>query len=112
MTLGLLGALVCPLMNLFILSQKINSVGENELRVFQTAQYYMEETRSMGVIDTGLFIYDSEEGYYERCISSILDNCSAEIKVIPAKYGMHYIEVDILKDGEVIYILTGSIVWP
>ena len=111
MTLALLGALICPLMNLLVISQKINSEGEKEFMVFQTAQYYMEETRSIDEIDTGLFLYNGEKGYYVRSVSGVLDNCNVEIRVIPARYGMHYIEVDFIKDYEVVYALKGSIVF-
>jgi hypothetical protein len=88
----------------------INSVGENELRVFQTAQYYMEETRSMDEIDMELFLYNSEKNNYERYISDALDDYSIEIRLIPARYGMHYIEVDVIKDYETVYALKGSII--
>ena len=98
-------------MNLLVISQKINSEGEKEFMVFQTAQYYMEETRSIDEIDTGLFLYNGEKGYYVRSVSGVLDNCNVEIRVIPARYGMHYIEVDIIKDYEVVYALKGSIVF-
>jgi hypothetical protein len=43
-------------------------------------------------------------------VSDVLDDLSAEIKITPFSYGLHYIEVNILNDGEVINSLTGSIV--
>ncbi len=110
MTLGILGVVICPLMNLLVLSQKINSEGEKEYRVIQTAQYFMEEIRAMDEIDTGVFIYNGEEMCYERIVLDVLDDYSAEIKITPGSYGLHYIEVNILNDGEVINSLTGSIV--
>jgi hypothetical protein len=97
-------------MNLLVLSQNINSEGEKEYDVIQTAQYYMEETRAMGEIDPEIFVYNSEEMSYERMVSDVLDDLSAEIKITPFSYGLHYIEVNILNDGEVINSLTGSIV--
>ncbi len=109
-TLAMLGVVICPLMNLLVLSQKINSIGENEYRVIQTAQYYMEETRANGEIDTGVFYYNSEEMCYERIILDVLDDYRAEIRITPGSYGLHYIEVDILNDGEVINSLIGSMV--
>ena len=111
MTLGLLGAVICPLMNLLILAQKINSEGQKDYRVLQTAQYFMEETKAMGGIDTEIFDYNSEGMCYERTVLDVLDDYSAEIRVIPATYGLHYIEVDILSDGEVVESLGGSIVY-
>jgi prepilin-type N-terminal cleavage/methylation domain-containing protein len=110
MTLGILGVVICPLMNLLVLSQKINSEGEKEYKVIQTAQYYMEEIRAMDEIDTGVFVYNSGEMCYERIVLDVLDDYSAEIKITPGSYGLHYIEVNILNDGEVINSLTGSIV--
>ncbi|NLK89941.1 MAG: hypothetical protein GX276_07380 [Clostridiaceae bacterium] len=109
-TLGLLGALIGPLMNLVVVSQIMNSAGENETRLFQVAQYYMEETRSMDEIDMELFLYNSEKNNYERYISDALDDYSIEIRLIPARYGMHYIEVDVIKDYETVYALKGSII--
>lgn len=110
MTLGILGVVICPLMNLLVLSQKINSEGEKEYRVIQTAQYFMEEIRAMDEIDTGVFIYNGEEMCYERIVLDVLDDYSAEIKITPGSYGLHYIEVNILNDREEITSLTGSIV--
>lgn len=109
-TLAILGAVICPLMNLLVLSQKINSIGENEYSVIQTAQYYMEETRAAGEIDTGVFFYNSDEMCYERIIQNVLDNCNARIRIIPGSYGLRYIEVDILMNEEVINSLMGSII--
>lgn len=110
MTMTILGVVICPLMNLLVLSQKINSEGEKEYRSIQTAQYYMEEIRAMDEIDTGAFVYNSEEMCYEKIIADVLDDCSAEIKITPGSYGLHYIEVDIKSDGEVINSLTGSMI--
>jgi prepilin-type N-terminal cleavage/methylation domain-containing protein len=109
-TLAILGAVICPLMNLLVLSQKINSIGENEYSVIQTAQYYMEETRAAGEIDTGVFFYNSDEMCYERIIQNVLDDCNARIRIIPGSYGLRYIEVDILMNEEVINSLMGSII--
>jgi len=111
MTMAILGIVICPLMNLLVLSQKINSEGEKEYDVIQTAQYYMEEIRAMDEIDTGVFVYNSGEMSYERMVSDVLDDLSAEIKITPFSYGLHYIEVNILNDGEVINSLRGSMVY-
>jgi prepilin-type N-terminal cleavage/methylation domain-containing protein len=110
MTLAILGVVICPLMNLLVMSQKINSEGEKEYRVIQTAQYFMEEIRAMDEIDTGVFVYNGEEMCYERIVLEVLDDCRAEIKITPGSYGLHYIEVNILNDREEITSLTGSIV--
>ena len=42
MTLAILGVVICPLMNLLVISQKINSEGEKEYRVIKTTQYIIE----------------------------------------------------------------------
>jgi prepilin-type N-terminal cleavage/methylation domain-containing protein len=110
-TLAMLGVVICPLMNLLLLSQKVNIEGEKEYSIIQTAQYYMEETRARGEIDTGAFVYNSEEMCYERSILDVMDDCSAEIRIMPDSYGLYYIEVDIIRDGEVINNLMGSIVF-
>lgn len=110
MTLAILGVVICPLMNLLVLSQKITGVGENDYRAIQIAQYYMEETRSMDEIDMGVFFYNGEEMCYERIVADVMDNCCAKIKIIPGSYDLHYIEVTILNGGEIIAGLTGSIV--
>lgn len=110
MTLAVLGAVICPLMNILVISQKINSEGENEYRIVQTAQYYMEETRSMEEIDTEVFVYNSEKRCYERTVLGVMDCCSAEIRITPDSYGLYYIKVDIVSDGEVIESLEGSII--
>lgn len=110
MTLAILGVVICPLMNLLVLSQKINSEGENEYEAIQTAQYFMEEIRSMDEIDTGTFAYNNQEMTYKRIIADLADDYRTEIKITPASYGLHYIRVDILHNGEVINSLTGSIV--
>lgn len=109
MTLTILGIIICPLMNLFVLSMKISNGGENEYKSIQTAQYYMEEIRAMDEIDMGDYVYNPEKVCYERNITA-LDNYRAEIRIKKGSYGLHYIEVDILSEGEVINSLVGSVV--
>lgn len=110
MTLTVLGVVICPLMNLFVLSEKINKEGENEYRSIQSAQYYMEEIKAMNEIDTEVYFYNAEKLCYERIITS-LDNYRAEIRIERGNYGLHYIEVDILSGGKVINSLKGSTVF-
>ena len=110
MTLAILGLVICPLMNMLVLSEKINKEGHIENKSIQTAQYYMEEIRDMDEIDMGAYVYNPEKMCYERIITGI-DNYTAEIRIRIGNYGLHYIEVDILKEGKVINSLKGSVVF-
>lgn len=110
MTLAILGVVICPLMNLLVVSQKINNEGENEFESIQTAQYYMEEIRARDGIDTGQFVYYAEQNSYERIINEP-DNKRVEIRIKVGNYGLHYIEVDIIRDGEIINRLKGSAIY-
>lgn len=110
MTLAILGVVICPLMNLLVVSQKINNEGENEFESIQTAQYYMEEIRARDGIDTGQFVYYAEQNSYERIINEP-DNKRVEIRIKVGNYGLHYIEVDIIRDEEIINSLKGSAIY-
>lgn len=110
MTLAILGVVICPLMNMLVLSEKINKEGQIENKSIQTAQYYMEETRAMDGIDMGAYVYNPEKMCYERTITTP-DKNRAEIRIRMGSYGLHYIEVDILSEGEVINSLVGSVVF-
>lgn len=110
MTLTVLGVVICPLMNLFVLSKKVNKEGEIEYKSIQLAQYYMEEIKAMDEIDISRYVYNPEKMCYERIITGI-DNYTAEIRIRIGNYGLHYIEVDILKEGKVINSLKGSVVF-
>ena len=110
MTLAILGLVICPLMNMLVLSEKINKEGRKEYKSIQTAQYYMEETRAMDGIDMGAYVYNPEKMCYERIITTP-DKNRAEIRIKKGSYGLHYIEVDILSEGKVINSLVGSIVF-
>lgn len=110
MTLAILGVVICPLMNLLILSEKINKEGEIEYRAIQIAQHYMEEIKAMDEIDISGYVYNPEKMCYERIITAI-DNYMAGIRIRVGNYGLHYIEVDILSDGRVISSLAGSVVF-
>ena len=110
MTLAILGVVICPLMNMLVLSEKINKEGRKEYKSIQTAQYYMEEIRAMDGIDMGAYVYNPEKMCYERTITTP-DKNRAEIRIRMGSYGLHYIEVDILSEGEVINSLVGSVVF-
>lgn len=110
MTLAILGVVICPLMNLLVLSKKINYEGEIQYMAIQRAQYYMEEIRAMDGIDTGEFVYNAEKMCYERIINA-QDNSRVEIRVRVGSYGLHYIEVDVLSGEELVNSLVGSVVY-
>lgn len=107
MTLTILGVVICPLMNLLVLSVKINNKGENEYGSIQSAQYYMEEIKAMDEIDLDYYAYNAEKMYYEKIINTS-DNYKAEIRIRRGNYGLHYIEIDILSEGKVVTTLIGS----
>lgn len=111
MTLAILGVVICPLLNLLVLSGKISSQGKNEYKSIQTAQYYMEEIKSMDEIDRAKYNYNHDYICYERVVVDDTSNYEVEIRIIPSNYGMHYIEVEIISEGEVINSLEGSVVF-
>lgn len=110
-SLGLIGIVIIPLFNMFILCQRVLSISNNEYVIIQTAQYYMEEIKAMDKIDEGLYSYNAEKKIYERFIINQSDNSSVEIRIKEAFYGLHYIEIDILKEGHVVDSLGGSVVF-
>lgn len=110
MTLAILGVVICPLMNLLILSEKINTKGEIEYKSIQTAQYYMEEIKAMNEINRGVYVYNNEKMCYERIINAS-NNYRTEIRIRVGSYGLHYIEVDIVREEEIINSLVGSVVF-
>lgn len=111
MTLAILGVVICPLMNLLVLSEKINSKSHNEYKSVQRAQYYMEEIKAMEKIDRDLYTYNYDKMCYERVVTDNINNYCAEIRIRPGLYGFHHIEVDIVSDGKVINSLEGSVVF-
>lgn len=107
MTLAILGVVICPMMNLLILSRKINNAGEVEYKSIQTAQHYMEEIKAMNEIDDDIYSFNSEIGCYEKYVSETDNNFGAEIKIVPNGI-IYYINIDIISEGEIINSLKGS----
>ena len=91
-------------------SIKFSIGGEYEIYTIHTALYFMVEIRAIDEIDMGDYVYNPEKACYERNITA-LDNYRAEIRIKKGSYGLHYIEVDILSEGEVINSLVGSVVF-
>jgi len=107
MTLSILGVVICPLTNLFIVSQKIINFGSDEFISVQLAQIYMEEIKAMEGIDENIYIFSSENNSYKRSVSEVADDYGAEITITPN--GMiYYVSINIINDGETINSLYGS----
>jgi len=107
MTLAVLGVVICPLMNMFITSRRIINFSHNEYKSIQTAQLYMEEIKAMDELNTELYIFNSENGSYDRCVCETDNNYGAEIKIAPNGI-IYYISIDIISEGEIISSLAGS----
>ena len=58
-TMAVLGAVIVPLMNLFVMSEKINNESSIEYKSILQAQKYIEEIKALPLIDTSKYIYDS-----------------------------------------------------
>ncbi|MGB4438580.1 MAG: prepilin-type N-terminal cleavage/methylation domain-containing protein [Sedimentibacter sp.] len=107
MTLSILGVAICPLTNMFIVSQKIINFSSDEFSSAQLAQFYMEEIKAMEEIDMDIYPYNSENGNYERSVSEVADDYGAEITITPN--GMiYYVSINIISKGEIINRLEGS----
>lgn len=109
MTLTVLSIVICPLMNMFVLSIKINSMSDKEYYSIQNAQYYMEEIKSAGKVNLSTYVYNFENNCYEKNIAD--ENNRAEIKVRCGNYGLYYVDISILKDEKLVNSLAGSIIF-
>lgn len=109
MSLAILGIIICPLMSMFIFSQKINNESEIEYKSMLQAQKYMEEIQVMESIDIYNYQYKSESGSYERKIRESDNNYCAEIRIKPDSNNILYSVVIVLKnDDHVINTLVGT----
>ncbi|WMJ76670.1 MULTISPECIES: type II secretion system protein [unclassified Sedimentibacter] len=68
-TLAILGAVVTPLMSMFITSQRINRESETKYKAIQLAQKYMEDIKSENILDLTFSGYSGEDGNYSKTIS-------------------------------------------
>lgn len=109
MTLAILGIVICPIMSLFIMSQKINNESDVEYKSMLLAQKYMEEiivTKDLDFLD---YSYNYENGDYEKSIYEDANNLDAEIKIKPdGKNILYNIFISIKKNGQEINSLTGT----
>lgn len=110
-SLGILGIVIIPLMNVFVLCHKLLNINHREYETIQTAQLYMEEIKAMDKIDEGKYSYIDEEGLYERVVVEDSINYGAEIRIIPIdNSGLYRIEIYVLHKGEVVNDLFGSVI--
>lgn len=99
-TIAVLGIVICPLMSMFITSEKINRESDKEYKSIQQAQRYMEEIKSMSEIDTEKYSYNCEIGIYEMIVIQTNNNYGASIKIKPDRGSVLYSIEIIIRDGE------------
>lgn len=107
-SIAVLGAVIVPVMTLFVMSAKINKESKKEHMSILAAQMYIEEIKATENIDTGKYVFNSETGSYERTVNQTNDEFGAEIKISPESNFLYIIEVLIMDDGEIINTLIGS----
>lgn len=109
MTLAILGIVICPIMSLFIMSQKINSGSDVEYKSMLLAQKCMEEiivTKDLDLLD---YSYNCENGDYEKSTYEDENNLDVEIKIKPdGKDILYSIFISIKKNGQEINTLAGT----
>ena len=111
-TLGVIGIVIIPLLNIFILCQKVLNIGRNEYEAVQTAQYYMEEIKSMDIIDSEVYSYDAESNIYERVVVQNEGKYGAEIRIVPDDNSvLHRIEINVINEGKIVSSLAGSVIF-
>ena len=111
-SLGIMGIVIIPLLNIFILCQKVLCISHNEYEAMQTAQYYMEEIKAMDAIDGEIYSYNGEKKSYERIVVQNEEMFGAEIRIVPDDNSvLHKIEIDVIDDGEIINSLAGSVIF-
>jgi len=109
MSLAILGIVICPLMSMFIFSQKLNNKSEIEYKSILQAQKYMEEIQAMDTLDTIHYQFNSDNACYERIINESVNNYSTEIIIKPDSRNMIFdIEIVLKHDEQVINKLKGS----
>lgn len=107
-TIAILGAVIVPLMNLFIMSAKINHKSSMEYKSILQAQRYIEEIKALPIIDTSKYIYDSTLNSYIRTVIQTDNEFGAEVKIKPQSNFLFSIEVKIFDDGEEINSLKAT----
>lgn len=95
MTLAVLGVVICPLLTMFITSQKISNYCDNEYKSMLLAQKYMEEIESIKELDTENYKFNCDAGFYEREVFQTDSSYVAKIRIMPIRSMLYKIEVDI-----------------
>ncbi|MGD9567345.1 MAG: hypothetical protein AB7V48_03315 [Sedimentibacter sp.] len=107
-SIAVLGAVIAPVMNLFLMSAEINKASNKEFMSMLQAQMYLEEIKATDNIDTSKYAFNSEEGCYERTITQTDDEFGAVIKIIPKGNLLYFIRVLMVDEAEIINTLDGS----
>lgn len=111
-TIGVIGIVIIPLLNIFILCQKVLNIGRDEYEAVQTAQYYMEEIKAMDIIDNEIYSYNAEKKLYERVVVQSEGKYGAEIRIVPDDSNiLHRIEINVIDEGEIVSSLAGSVIF-
>lgn len=108
MTFALLGVVICPLMTMFIISQKISNCSNNEYKSMLLAQKYMEEIESIKEFDAENYKFNYDTGSYERDILQTDNDFVAKIKIMPVGNKLYNIEVDVWNNDGVSNKLKSS----
>jgi len=96
------------LMEMFVMSAKINQESNREFKSLLEAQKYMEEIKAMESIDTSRYSYNSITEAYENIVVQTEDKLGAQIRIIPEGSILYNIEIDIIDEGKVVNSLWGS----
>ncbi len=108
-SLGVLGIVIVPLMNMFVFCHKVLSRSHDEYESIQLAQLYMEEIKAMAKIDEENYSYLSEGNMYERVVDNL--NYQVRICIIPeGESGLHWVEINVHRKEEVVNDLLGSVI--
>lgn len=107
-TLAILGAVIVPIMNLFVMSAKVNHLSGREYKSMLEAQMYVEEFKALPSIDISRYIYDPISGSYIRTVLQTDNEYGAEIKIKSKSNYLYSIEVKVFDDGEEINNLVAT----
>lgn len=115
-TLAVLGVVVTPLMSMFVTSSKINTESEKEYNSIQLAQKYMEEIKSMEVLNTDYpngYPYDAEKKAFTKEINENGYDINVEIKKYGSKSGTVGATnpADLVTDFSTLKIKKSSVSW-
>lgn len=107
-TIAILGAVITPLMTLFVMSEKLNQESNREFMSILTAQKYIEEIKAVEQIDTEIYMLDTNTSSYTRIVPQSDNKLGVEIRIVPIRSFLYSIEVSVIDNGETINSLIGS----